>query len=383
MMTARWIYCVKRSVGQPAVSLFTTANVCSTSSQCDLFSADEFFLNETDLPEVVDELVKQQIADHLLAHQEAIQKDIDQEVERHIRSAMAPSKAVTNQQILNAIGEQSAAIKQLLEVQTEILSDQKRLLDENAALRKENEELKARLVRLEQPEEPLVGFVPSEETKSRPEPSAPFASPFAHFVPSVPTLPPPLMPQPAAFTRPVGHPNFGPPPRIMRNFARPPYGSPLPKLANIANIPPMPVLVSRILEEQKERERKSRNVAVIGMDDSGEDSLGTAASPNLDYTAICGCLEELGIDAAKLVSVTRIGDRMKARNGKRLLMAVLADIDAKEAFVGSFQGLSKAVRHSAAYVREDMTPLQRQERARNDPLPVQLPPGRIRRMPEN
>ncbi len=44
----------------------------------------------------------------------------------------------------------------------------------------------------------------------------------------------------------------------------------------------MSVLISQVLEEQKEREKKSRNLVMIGMDDPGEQSLGMAASPNVD-----------------------------------------------------------------------------------------------------
>ncbi len=327
-----------------SLSVTTAACVRSVSSQYEY--EESFLLNETDLPDTIGELVKELVEERIQTEQKAIEKEINDEVERRL-ALMAPSKAVTNQQILDAVSEQADTMTKLLQLQTQILADQKCLFEENEALRKENAELRAQLDRLEQPQG-RSGDSVSGQPLPQLRPSAGFASPFTHSVPSVPTLPPPFPP-----FRPPGH---GPLPPVSHR----PYGSPPPPPTSS---PPMAAIVSKILEEQKERETKSRNVAVIGMDDSAEDSLGTALAPNTDFTTISSCLDDLGIDGQKLVSVVRVGDRSKARNMNRLLMVVFADTESKEAFADGFLNVSKAVRKNAAYVREDLTVLQRQERS--------------------
>ncbi len=132
-------------LGCDPFSLITAERVRSITSQ---YEYDEsFLLNETDLPDTIGDLVKELVSEQIQIEREALEKEIDDEVKRRL-VLMAPNKAVTNQQILDAICEQNESIKKLLEVQTEILTDQKHLFEENAALRKENAELKGRLDRL-------------------------------------------------------------------------------------------------------------------------------------------------------------------------------------------------------------------------------------------
>ncbi len=139
--------------------------------------------------------------------------------------------------------------------------------------------------------------------------------------------------------------------------------------------------MSEILREHKVHEQKSQNAVVIGMDEADDgDSPGTEASPTTDFGTIGACLQAVGVDTAKLQQVARLGSKLKVRNGKRPLLASFADSQSKHEFLRGFSALQPAVRCNAVYARDDLTPAQRDERARSDgqasfrhstPFPVQ------------
>ncbi len=236
----------------------------------------------------------------------------------------------------------------------EVLVEQKELRKDNDDLRAENTELKERLDRLE---EQLANH-----GQSQLQPSAPVEQ--HHSAPYLPAFP---ITRPPPFS--IGHqPPFSsrlPPhqtqfPQLMR-----PYGAP-PRSSSSPALPPFGSIVSQILMEQKEREVTERSAIVVGMDESHADRnlTGTPANQTTDFKTVVACLEAMEVDKTKLLEVMRIGDCNRARNGKQILKVAFSDSETKQQFVDDFSQVQRDLRGNAAYARNDLMKLQRQERSR-------------------
>ncbi len=300
-------------------------------------------------------------------------------MERRLTAVTEMAPGPTNQHILNAIAEQSKLLSKLLELQSQILVDQKKLIEENTALRQENDSLKSRMDRLESLVDSQSAAVSSASPShqfSQPAPAPPLppvigsapSSFLGQRIPLVPRLPPPFPPFRQFGSAPVDMPRSG----LVSGHRPVVYRSPPP-----APMPSFPSLISRILREQSERERSACNAVIVGMDDTDQcTGISTAEAPNADYKCVAKCLEDLGIGMDNLLSVTRLGSKQYARMGKRILMVVFADSTTKAQFITGFPKLSTEACRHAAYVREDLTPLQRHEKAlQADSVPKQASVG--------